>query len=257
MGACKKDSSGSSSGKLLLSKIFLKGLLLTEYIYDTEGRLVRNNNYLTGSGQSTLSTYRLYEYNDEGKLYQVWHFTKEYTPTVRRIFSYDAQGRLSRVDEATIFTGDDNLDHMDYFEVYNYNASGQLTTETRRFTNYTMHRRSDYTYDDKGNLATEEVWYMDNGSMVLKQKTEINAGAKPMPEHWKALALTPTDMGLYEFFITGKKYTSYYSSPAGDVSNWSYLDRQYNSQGYVVKETWQVESFGSTNASERTFEYVQ
>src|SRR5688572_17136983 len=98
--ACKKDGSGSGSGKLLLSKIYFKGLLLTEYIYDTEGRVVRNNNYLTGGGQSTLSTYRLYEYNDEGRLHQVWHFTKDYNPTVRRVFSYNAQGRLTRVDEA-------------------------------------------------------------------------------------------------------------------------------------------------------------
>lgn len=256
-GACKKDSSGSGSGKLLLSKIFFKGLLMNEYIYDIEGRVVRYNFYSTGGGQSTLSVYQLFEYNDEGKLSQEWHFTKDYTPTVRRVFSYDGQGKLSRVDEATIFAGDDNLDHMDYFEVYNYNTSGQLTTETRRLTNYTMHSRTDYTYDDKGNLATYEIWNWDSGSLVLKQKTEINPGAKPMPEHWKALLLTPVDMGLYEFFITGKKYTSYYLSPAGDVSNWSYLDRQYNKQGYVVKETWQVESFGTTNANERSFEYVQ
>lgn len=251
--ACKKDGSGSGSNKLLLSKIFRKGLLETEYIYNTEGKVVRNNNYTTGGGVSTLSTYRLYEYNNDGALDQVWHFSKAYNPTVRRVHSYNAQGKLTRVDESTIFAGDDNLDHMDYFETYEYNTGGQLVSETRRLVNYTLHSRTDYTYDNKGDLATYESWYWENGGWVLKQHMDVDPPNKPMPDHWKAMLLVPTDMNLYTFFIPGQKYTSYWSGPVGSVGIWSYLDRQYNNQGYVIKETFKIDE----NASERTFEYVQ
>jgi YD repeat-containing protein len=256
IASCKKDSSGGGSNKLLLSKIYLKGLLETEYIYNTEGKMVRNNNYTTGGGQSKLSTYRLFEYNDDGRISEIWHFSKEYQPTSRRIFTYSPQGRLTRVDEATIFTGDDNLDNMDYFEVYEYNPAGQLTTLTRRHTNYTMHRRSDYTYDEKGNLSKEEDWYLDNGNMVIKQRNELDPWSKAMPENWKALLLVPDDMQLYLLFIPGMKYTNWWLGSAS-VSNWSFVDRQYNNQGLVVKETFQISSNGSVNSVEKTYEYVQ
>jgi len=65
--ACKKDGSGSGK-KLLLSKIFFNGLLNTEYIYNIDGKITRVNNYLNGGGQSTLTSYFIYEYNSEGRI---------------------------------------------------------------------------------------------------------------------------------------------------------------------------------------------
>jgi hypothetical protein len=255
--ACKKDGSGSGGGKLLLSKIFFNGLLINEYIYNIDGKITRINNYLTGGGQSTLTSYFIYQYNSEGRISESILYSDEHSGISRGVYSYNAQGKLTRIDEAVSFDGDKDLDIIDFFEVYNYNASGQLTKMTRREQNYTMDYYTDYTYDDKGYLASYESWYLDNGNMVLKQKMEINPGAKPMPDHWKAMLLTPTDWDLYRFYITGLKYTAYWSVPTGSVSLWSYHDREYNDQGYVVKEIWKSEAYGSVNENERTFEYVQ
>lgn len=255
--ACKKDGSGSGSGKMLLSKEFFNGLLQIEYIYSTGGNLIRLNNYTVGGGLSTLSSYRLYEYDVNNNIRQVYHFSKEYNPTVRRVFTWSPQGRVTRIDEATSFDGDDDLDNMDYFEVFAYDVNGQLGSVTRREMNYAMHSITEYTYDDKGCLATFKSTYSDNGDMVLKQQMEIDPDAKPVPEYWKELLVLPTDMGLYEHYITGQKYTSYWSGPIGAVSNWTYIDRQYNNQGYLTKQTERLESSGSVNMNERTFEYVQ
>jgi hypothetical protein len=256
--SCKKDGSGSGSSNALLSKAFREGLLEREYIYDTDRKLVRLNSYLAGGGVSNLSIYYLYEYDDDGRLSEVRHFSKDHSPTTRRVFSYSAAGKVSRVDEATIFTGSDDLDVMDYFEVYDYNAAGQLTKMTRRLTNYTLHRYTDYTYDDKGYLASEEDWYReDNGDIVLKQKTEINPGSKPIPDHWKTLLTTPTDFSFYYLFIPGMKYTSYWLGPA-NVSDWTFINRQQNNKGFVEKQTLSIKyEDGSTGSSDYSYEYIQ
>jgi hypothetical protein len=257
VAACKKDGSGSGGGKLLLSKIIFNGLLHKEYTYNTDGKIIRIDNYLTGGGQSTLSSYWLYQYNNEGRISESVFYLDDHVAISKDVYSYSAQGKLTRLDEAVSYDSDKDLNVVDFFSVFNYNGSGQLTKMTRRENNYTMDYYTDYTYDDKGYLATYESWHLDDGDMVLKQKTEINAGTKPMPDHWKALLLTPTDLELYKLYITGYKYTSYWSGPAGNVSNTSYLNRQYNDQGYVIKETWKSESFGTVNENELTYEYVQ
>lgn len=255
--ACKKDGSGSGSNKLLLSKLFRGGLLETEFIYNTEGKLVRLNYYLAGVGLSTLSSYRLFDYDDQGRISQVISYSKEHNPTGKRVFTYSAQGKISRIDEASAFDGDDDLDNMDFFEVYNYNAGGQLENMTRRKTNYTMHSSSDFTYDDKGNLTGEENWYQDDGDLVLKQKTEFVPGAKAMPDHWKAFLNTPTDFSLHYLYYTSLTYSSFWSGPE-NKSDWTFINRQYNSQGYLTSQTLHIEyDGGSTGSSDFTYEYVQ
>jgi hypothetical protein len=216
--SCKKDGSGSGSSNALLSKVFREGLLEREYIYDTDRKLVRLNSYLAGGGVSNLSIYYLYEYDDDGRLSEVRHFSKDHSPTTRRVFSYSAAGKVSRVDEATIFTGSDDLDVMDYFEVYDYNAAGQLTKMTRRLTNYTLHRYTDYTYD---------------------------------------MLTTPTDFSFYYLFIPGMKYTSYWLGPA-NVSDWTFINRQQNNKGFVEKQTLSIKyEDGSTGSSDYSYEYIQ
>jgi hypothetical protein len=254
--ACRKDGSGSGSNKLLLSKLFRGGLLETEFIYNTQGKLVRLNYYLAGVGLSTLSSYRLFDYNDDGKISQVVSFSKEHNPTGKRVFTYSAQGKLSRIDEASAFDADDDLDNIDFFEVYNYNAGGQLENMTRRKSNYAMHSSTDFTYDDKGNLTGEESWYQDNGDLVLKQKSEYVPGTKVMPDHWKAFLTTPTDFSLHYLFNAAQNNTTYW---VGELkTDWTFINRQYNSQGYVTSQTLHIEyEDGSTGSSDFSYEYVQ
>lgn len=255
--SCKKEGSGSGSGKLLLAKEFRNDLLEGEYIYNTAGKLVRVNFFATGGGLSTLSTYRLYQYDNNGKISEVVHYSKDHNPTVRRVYAYDANGKVSRIDEATAFLGSSDLDIMDYFEVYTYDAAGLLENMTRRLTNYTMHHYTDYTYDNKGSLTGYESWYLDNGNMVLKQKSVVGPGNKIMPNHWKEMMLTPTDFSMHYLYDDTHKYTSYWSGPA-NVTDWSFINRLYNDQGYVTSQTLQIKyEDGSLGSGDYSYEYIQ
>lgn len=254
---CKKDGSGSGSGKLLLAKEFREGLLETETIFSTDGKIIRMNFYIVGGGTSTLGSYRLYEYNTDGTIREQLHFSKDHNATVREVYTYNAQGKVSRIDEASVFTGDDDLENYDYFEVYEYDNKGQLTQTVRRLANFTLHSRNNYSYDDKGNLILFEGYVQESGSLVLKQKLELEPGTKQMPEHWKKLTIVPTDFNFYEFYINKKTFTSYYGNPAGLVSVWTYPQRTTNSQGYVVTSVNHFESGATVSDIEFTYEYVQ
>jgi hypothetical protein len=254
---CKKDSSGSGSGKMLLAREFREGLLETEILFSTEGKIIRLNNFITGGGTSTLGNYYLYEYNADGSIGEELHFSKDHNPTTRQVYTYNAQGKVSRIDEATVFTGDDDLDNFDYFEVYEYDNKNQVTQVTRRQSNSVLHSRNNYGYDDKGNLISFNGYLQEGGSLVLKQKLEIEPGTRQMPEHWKKLLLVPTDFNWYELYINKKTFTSYYGNPAGLVSVWTYPKRNNNNQGYVITAVNHFESLGSVNDIEFTYEYVQ
>lgn len=257
VGACKKEGSGGDSSKLLLSKVMDGGLLKTEYIYSSEGRLIKTNIYTIGGGLSKLSYYFMYDYNDDGTRKQEIQFNQN-TGVVRRVFTYDAQGRISRVDRAIKTVSTDNIDDVDEFEVFEYNDKGQLVKITRRELNQAVILRRDYSYDDKGNLVHSKMFYNDNGQMEIREDNEITPGDKQMPGHWKKLLVEPEDMDLYEFFSEGRKYTSYFVIPTGKTLQYSYPNRVRNGQGLVTSETIELQQNGATIISaDRTYEYIE
>lgn len=253
--ACKKDGSGSGSQKLLLSKTFRKGLLEVENFYSTDGNKIRTNFYTSGGGTSNLSTYRLYNYNEDGTLKEAFHFSKDHYATTRKIYSYNALKKVTRIDEASIFMGDDDLDNIDYFEVFAYDNKGQLTQVTRRLINNTLHSTDEYEYDDKSNLTLYEGYIWENGGLVLKEKLEIEQGPKQMPEHWKKKLLVPTEDNLYEHYINKKTYTSHWIGVM--VSVFTYQAPVYNSQGYLTSINSHYKSGNTESDTEFTYEYVQ
>lgn len=254
MFSCKKDGSGSGSQKMLLTKTFRKGLMEQEHIYSSDGKKIRTNYYLTGGGSSTLSTYRLYQYGPDGLLKEIMHYSQDHYATVRELITYNAQGKVSRIDEASIFAGGDDLDDMDYFEIFNYDVKGNLTQVTRRLTNYTMHSTDEYEYDDKGNMVKFEGRYWENGALVLKQRLVMVPGSKQMPEHWKQNLVRPTDDNLYEHYLDKKTFTSWWGPE--NISVYTYNTHAYNSQGYVTTLNFMFKSGASETANALTFEYV-
>lgn len=255
--SCKKDGAGSNSGKLMLSKVIEEGKLANEYIYAADGKLLRTNWYNSNSGQPKLSTHFTYEYNDNGTRKQDMQYNG-YTGVVRRVFTYDAEGKVSRIDVAVKNSTNDNIDDFDYFEVYEYNNKGQLAKVTRRETDQTLVLRRQYSYDDKGNLVHRQLHVFDDGQLEIRENDEIVPGAKQMPDHWKKLLIDPDDMDLNQFFAAGRTLTDYWIITTGRTSNYNYLSRVRNNQGIVTSETIQLMRNGvEIIAVDRNYEYVE
>jgi YD repeat-containing protein len=255
--ACKKDGSKSSSGKLLLSKIITDGLLTNEFIYSIEGKLVRTNFYNTGSGLSKLSYHFMYEHNADGTRKQDIQYNGTMA-IVKRVYTYNGAGKVSRIDVAVKNTTGDNIDDADYFEVFEYDNNGQLTKLTRKEMNQSIILRRQYSYDDEGRLVHSDLYVNDDDVMEIRENNVITPGDKQMPDQWKALLVEPEEWDLYQFSIEERTLTDYWLLPAGRVTNYKYQNRVRNTQGMITGETIQAIRNGVTVYTEdRNYEYVE
>lgn len=255
--ACRKDSSGSAKGKMLLSKIFVNDLLSNEFIYDLDGKLSRINLYVTGGGVSSLAGYYLHQYDSDGRLSERIQYSSDHAPLRRQVYTYSDQGRLSRVDEASASVAEADLDIMDFYWTYNYDVKGQLETIYNYKSNYVYINHKKYIYDNQGLWQGWEYYIYEDSDYQLKEKFEFSPGGKPIPDHWKHFLVVPSDFNLFRLFVPGFKVTSYWGGPTGSDLIYAFENREYNSQGYVTREVMKVTSTTDFSESERRFEYVQ
>lgn len=254
--ACRKDGSGSSKGKTLLSKVFVGDLLTYEFIYNLDGKVTRINHYNTGTGTSILLTYHLYQYNSDGRMSEKLQYAADHKPLRRHVFAYSDQGRLTRVDEATVADGEGDLDIMDYYYTYGYNEKGQLQTMHNYRSNNAYLNHKKFIYDNQGLWQGWEYYIFEDLDFQLKEKIEFWPGGKPIPDHWKHILVVPSDFNLFRLFIPGYEITSYWTGPAGSVLTYAFENREYNNQGFVTKEILKVITASSTAETERRYEYV-
>lgn len=253
--SCKKEGTGNN-GKPLLSKIYFNDLLYKEFIYSTEGNLVQQNNFSTGGGQSKLSSYVTYNYNEDGTIREEFRYDNHHVALNKMVFTYNGLGKVSRIDEAVDYTGAADFEEMDNYYVYEYDNNNRLKKITCREMDITLKWYEVFSYDEKGELRKDEYYIFDGFDVLLKQKVEIIPGDKKIPEHWQKYLLDPTYFGVYDMYIGGKKYTSYYVQPAS-VSDYSYKNRVYNSQGYLTSQTYETVTNSGTFTNDYTYEYVQ
>jgi hypothetical protein len=254
-GACKKDGAGNNS-QLLLNKIYFNDLLYKEFIYATDGSLIRYNNFSVASGQSKLASYSTYDYNADGTIKEEYRYSKDHNALNKLVYTYNAQGKVSRIDEAVDHTGGGDFEELDFNYVYEYNNNGLMTKVTCRESDFTLKWYESFAYDDKGNLVINEFYVLEDDDIVLKQKQEIDPGDKKIPAHWQKYLLQPTDFTFYDMYSSGKKYTSYYLLP-GTTTTYTYKNRVYNSEGYLTSQTSEYTPPSGTLNNEYTYEYVQ
>lgn len=252
--ACKKEGSGGGNGKMLLSKVYMNDLLYREYIYSSEDRLIRENNFATGAGQSKLSTYRMFEYNADGTIDEEYHYSNAHVAVVQRTYLYNALGKVSKIDEAVDYSGSADFEDIDYTYAYDYDNKGRLVKVISREADLTPRWYESFSYDENDNLVYYDFQdYDDNNHAVMKQKTEIVPGGK-IPQHWKGFLLEPTDFNFYEMYITSKKYTSYWILPATNTE-YAFTNRVYE-EGYLVSQTLEAKSKSGNFSNDYKYTYV-
>lgn len=240
----------------MLTQVLTGGLLQYEYVFSADGKLLRTNIYNPGGGQTELNYYYLCEYNTDGTRKLDMQYNSN-TGVVKRLYTYNDQGKVSRRDVAIKNTTLDNLDKIDHFETFDYDAKGQLIKITQKEANQTLMLTRQYAYDDKGNCIHVQLHIMDDGELEIRENNVIVPGEKQMPELWKKLLIEPDDMDLYQFFAKERTLTDYWIFAAGRVTNFQYPNRVRNNQGLVTSETIEAYRDGVLQYSEnRNYDFV-
>lgn len=140
------------SGNLLTREFIEEGEVeyRTDYTYDEQGRLLSYTTVYTYEGSPLSCTY---EYDDQGNQYLVYEYTgEELMGKTEREF--DDQGRKVKA----VYT--DMLSDWGYTYVYTW--EGNTETAIQYESDGTESRKTVTTYDESGNILTQETWQGDD-----------------------------------------------------------------------------------------------
>ena len=229
---CKKDK--GTSKPLFLGKIYEDGLLTTEYIYSADKKPLRRNSYGTGTGQSVFSSLRLYDYSPDGLLKEVTDFSKTNQFVIKYKLLYDINKRLVRMDELA----SDNS--VQFYYLFEYTTDGYLakfelfdaSPIKKTFEGY-------FTNDAQGKVKKVLRYWFSGSNPILNDSTTFNFNSKPQA-HWnyfEALPVVALPKGDRYFFDMSCDNLFYYYPDAPPLkTNVTFSSKEYNDQGYVVKQ---------------------
>ncbi|MEO8406229.1 MAG: hypothetical protein ABI480_16590 [Chitinophagaceae bacterium] len=255
--SCQKDKEPAK--QLYLSKIFTDALLSSEYIYSSDKKPIRFNNYSTNTNQSVLNSFSLYGYSSEGLLSDVTIFTDDNQFNTKYTLEYDAGKRPVRMD---VRDADNNIT---FYYLMDYGANNELSK-------YTLYKAGTnkknvecfYTYDAKGTVSQVKRYNYPVNTAVLRDTATFSFSSR-IPSHWKnfeALTLISLPNGNSDFtdlVCNGYNYTYIDAPPT--ITKVTYANRVYNKDGYLTKQQKKFESTylgpAVITTFEKTYEYIE
>lgn len=256
--SCKKDKQPSK--QLLLSKVFQDALLKSEYIYSSDRKPIRLNMYSTGSGQSKLSVFRLYQYTTDGLLDEITIFTAANNQFNNKYkLQYDANKRITRMDDLS----SDNS--VQTYYLFDYNAQGHLAKYIA-YNATTSKKVGEGVYGyNQDNLEKINRYIYSLNNPILYDSTTYVFGANKFPSHWKhfeiflPIALPNGDRTFYEMFY--ESYFHYFVDAPPATTDATLSGRAYNAAGYLTQQHILLESkfLGATTSTthDMTYEYIE
>jgi hypothetical protein len=254
--ACKKDH--SSGKQFLLSKVYEDGLLKLEYIYSSDKKPLRRNNYNTNSVQSVFNGFWLYQFSNTGLLEEATDFTKNSQFINKYTLQYDVNNRLTRMNE---LAGDNSIQ---YYYLYDYNALNHLTGYSL-YNGGTNKKTIDaeFGYSADGKIAYTKRYTYLSGTSLYDSSTFVFE-KNDFPSWWSyfellpAIALPNGDRTFFDMNLSSQYY--YYNNAPPGITNITYTNKMYNNAGLLIKQ--QVSSEITTigppviKSVEKTYEYI-
>lgn len=249
LASCKKGGDGLSN-TLMLGEVYRNGHLDAEYIYTTDKDLVRHNEYNAAGNQSVLYLYVLYEYTG-GLISKRKTFASD-TLNNFHTLTYDNANRLSRMDWHVFGPGSQE------YRLYEYNAEGLVSKYTIKSTSSNKTKSYvEFTYDNEGRLTNQKNYSWQTDHFFLFSNVDFTPAGKNVYKHWQKFKTYPSDLWIAELSAEVRHVTNY--NDAGTAtSDWTETstNRQYNSAGYLVKQTVTKTYVKPANPSEvRQMEY--
>jgi hypothetical protein len=256
--ACRKDKDNNSK-QLYLSKVFKDGLLNVEYFYDANKLAYRRNDYTNSYGVSTYAGFRLYEYNSDKLLESVTMFSKNNGFLQKYRIQYDVNKQPTRMDD---LAGDNSLEK---YYIFDYNLQGD-------FSKYSLYDagtnkksiEANYSYNDNHKLTKIiRMNYLNNPATKYDSST-YSFNNKTLPTSWNVFETLPFyslptgDQTFMEMKLDSSFY--YYVDAPPGTSRATFSAKQYNGEGYLIKQHFNYKQTGIFNQTidfDRTYEYIE
>jgi len=203
---------------LLLSKVFADGMLVNEYLYDSNNNLIELKTFREDSLIQTES----YVYNDDNRLSNRYHdgFIDTY--------SYNKEGLLiglSSYYEATDKTWE---------ETYTYDSQKKIEVGKKYFNGEKIGSIS-YKYDKNGNTIERKEYYNSSEFLASEYRFSFDSKISPFAPNF------PLDMVQHNNIIEYYYYQAIMSYPPPQYES----TFEYNSEDLPIKETRMYQNRGN------------
>jgi uncharacterized protein YcfL len=255
--ACAKDKGNSNNKQKYLSKVFRNGLLETEIFYTSDKKPIRRNFYGTGTGTSVLSSFRIYEYNNENLLESMTEFSKNNTFINKYRIQYGANKKPARMDDLK------NDNTTQFYHLFEYDAQGDLV-KANIWNDITNKQTVAITYSWSQHKLTKLIRiYYNNPPSMLDSSTY--SFSRDLPSHWNYFegfvfaSLPNGDRTFMDMALDSSFY--YYVDAPPSTSKATYSQKQYDANGYLSKQhfSYIYTSFYNPPPEnyDRTYEYIE
>lgn len=232
--SCNDDDVVPSEPKnAFVTRISYNGMTELELSYDIQKRLSRVN-YFNGG---VFQIYTLFEYDENGLREMRRYVAEDHTLFGRTVFTHDNLGRISK---GANYSAPGFMDEIHSNTEFVYNTSGQLIARVLRPIGEPIFYRDDFTYDDKGNIITEQRTYdPTNEEESSGTRHEYIPGDKTIPDGWKDIVLILDTTGYSDYvrniFNSNDHQTTWYEDKV-IFSEWSieYSDKVFDDDGNLT-----------------------
>ena len=257
--SCKDDNEMAGvdlKPDFLLRKISYNGTPRYEFIYDTEGRLIRLNNYGFFEG------YILYEYNKQGTIESRKYLASNEKLDDRILFKLDDQSRIIEIED---YTAQSDFEEVSARSTFEYDASGRLVSKLYGAPGQPALYLEEYTFDAANRLIQmQRTQHPDQAEEYVIFRDEFSPGNIPVYSHWNNLVLLlsafQADGNIWEMFSQVIQRTTWDDDGeiVGSRRTETY-DHEFNADGYLIKQKLSIEYLTSPGAQtiyDMAYEYT-
>ncbi len=258
--SCKDDNEVTGvdvKPDFLLRRIGYNGTPRYEFIYDTEGRLIR----LYHSGFFSEG-YTQYEYNKQGTIESRKYVASNEKLEDRISFKLDDQSRIVEIED---HTAQSDFEEVGARSTFDYDASGRLASKLYRIPGQPATYLEEYTFDAANRLIQmQRTSHPDEAGEYVIFRDEFTPGSIPVYSHWNNLVLllsaSQAEGSIWEMFSLAIQRTTW--DDDGEIvasKRTETYDHEFNADGYLIRQNLSIEyltSPGAPTILEMTYEYT-
>jgi hypothetical protein len=251
---CKKDKSPATK-ETVLSKIILNNIMVSEFLYSSQKRLERINSYDEKTGKFEYAT--AFEYDTDGNMIRENQYSSTNKLSAQVNYTYVPGGKL-RQHEYKSLSGADSGQITNRVK-YSYDGAGRISQRAWvDLVTDVVETTTDLTWYNNNNLKSSSTYYYYNGP-ELQWKSEYSDG-NPLPASLVTRRGYPVNFLLFDLVTNEIHSKSYNNGSVNLERKETFSDRKYDNNGFLLRQTISMKSLKPVlpvEVIEAQYEYIQ
>jgi hypothetical protein len=253
---CKKNKD-TPQGELVLSKQFMNNILISEWTYNSDGKLAKEKAYNEQTGAFSYAVE--FEYDSFGRLLKEKQYDASNKLSAIVSYYWNASGRLEK--QEYLATSGADSGKITVRVKYGYDIKGRIAKQSWvDLVTDKIYTGREMNYYSNNNLKSVEGYNYYGGPAELKYRTNYSPEGDSLSSGLINHGGYIIDFRMPDF-VAGEMHYYYYDGAIVNTETKTvYTNRQYNESGYLKSQTATVKKIkpiGADVVNEYRYEYIQ